>query len=253
MQVAVPEVSVIVPCRDEADNLAFLVDEIAAALVGWTFEVIIVDDGSEDATAERIESMAEQERPWLRLVRHDVAAGQSCAIRSGLHAAAGALIATIDGDGENDPAYLPQLLAALKEGGGGVGLVAGQRLKRKAGPFKRLASRIANGVRSRLLGDGTRDTGCGLKAVRREVFLVLPYFDGWHRFLPALVLREGYAVTHVDVIDRNRRHGVSKYGILDRLWAGLLDLFGVWWLCRRRRRLPLVREIRIARGENSNG
>ncbi|MCC2111663.1 MAG: dolichol-phosphate mannosyltransferase, partial [Hyphomicrobiales bacterium] len=133
-----------------------------------------------------------------------------------------------------------------------VGLAAGQRLKRQASVFKKLASRIANGARGWLLDDGTRDTGCGLKALRREVFVVLPYFDSWHRFLPALVLREGYDIVHVDVVDRERRHGASKYGIWDRFWIGLLDLFGVWWLRRRRKRIPVVRETDLQREVNSD-
>jgi hypothetical protein len=160
-----------------------------------------------------------------------------------LHARA-PVIVTLDGDGQNDPAFIPPLLAALAAGTPRIGLVAGQRVGRKATPFKRLQSRIANCVRGVILRDGTRDSGCGLKAFRREVFLALPYFDALHRFLPALVRREGYDIGYVDVVDRPRRHGVSNYGMWDRLWIGILDLFGVWWLIRRRRRVPDVLEVK---------
>ncbi|MCL2430896.1 MAG: dolichol-phosphate mannosyltransferase, partial [Alphaproteobacteria bacterium] len=142
----------------------------------------------------------------------------------------------------NDPAFLPAFVSAL-EGDPGLGLVAGQRVGRKDTGFKRLQSRIANRVRVAVLHDGTRDTGCGLKGFRREVFLALPYFDGLHRFLPALVGREGYRVAYVDVVDRPRLHGVSNYGLWDRLWVGVLDLAGVWWLIRRRKRVPRVSEV----------
>ena len=142
---------------------------------------------------------------------------------------------TLDGDGQNDPAFIPTLIAALEQGAPGIGLVAGQRVGRKATGFKQLQSRIANAVRGAVLQDGTRDTGCGLKAFRRDVFLALPYFDALHRFLPALVRREGFDVGYVDVVDRPRLHGVSNYGFLDRLWVGILDLAGVWWLIRRKK------------------
>ena len=145
---------------------------------------------------------------------------------------------TLDGDGQNDPAFIPALLKVLEAGAPRVGLVAGQRVGRKDTGFKKFQSRIANGVRGAVLRDGTRDTGCGLKAFRRDVFLALPYFDGLHRFLPALVRREGYEIGYVDVVDRPRRAGVSNYGLWDRLWVGILDLAGVWWLIRRKRRVP---------------
>lgn len=238
----VPAVTVVVPCRDEAQNLPVLLAEIAAALPPGTFEVVVVDDGSSDGTAAVLAGLA-RSHAWLRGVRHDRSAGQSAAIRSGVLAARGATVVTIDGDGQNDPAYIPALLAALDGGGPQVALAAGQRLKRAASPGKKLASRFANGLRSRVLKDETRDTGCGLKAVRRDVFLRLPYFDGWHRYLPALVLREGRRIVHVDVVDRERRFGRSKYGIFDRALIGALDLVGVWWLRRRRRTVPNVTEI----------
>jgi glycosyltransferase involved in cell wall biosynthesis len=180
-------------------------------------------------------------------VKHAESCGQSAAVRTGVRAARAPLVATIDGDGQNDPSFIPALIRTLEEGAPRVGLVAGQRVGRQSTGFKRFQSRIANGVRAAILRDGTRDTGCGLKAFRRDVFLALPYFDGLHRFLPALVRREGHAVAYVDVIDRARRHGVSNYGMWDRLWVGILDLMGVRWLIRRRKRVPQVTEVPHAR------
>jgi dolichol-phosphate mannosyltransferase len=159
-------------------------------------------------------------------------------------AARAPLIATIDGDGQNDPKFIPLLLQQLLDGAPRVGLVAGQRVGRRASGFKKLQSRIANTVRGAVLRDGTRDTGCGLKAFRRDVFLALPYFDGLHRFLPALIRREGYDIGYVEVVDRPRHAGVSNYGLWDRLWVGILDLVGVWWLIRRKRSAPEVTEVR---------
>jgi glycosyltransferase involved in cell wall biosynthesis len=163
-------------------------------------------------------------------------------VRSGVQAARAPLVVTLDGDGQNDPAFLPAIVRALEAGAPRTGLVAGQRVGRKASGFKKLQSRIANTVRGAVLRDGTRDTGCGLKAFRRDVFLALPYFDGLHRFLPALVAREGYAIGYVDVVDRPRGAGVSNYGLWDRLWVGILDLAGVWWLIRRKKRVPEIVE-----------
>jgi len=182
-------------------------------------------------------------RPYVRQVKHLVSCRQSAAVRSGVAAARAPLVVTLDGDGQNDPKFLPALIDALGQGGARVGLAAGQRTGRKASGFKKLQSRIANGVRGAILRDGTRDTGCGLKAFRRDVFLALPYFDGLHRFLPALVRRDGFDVVYIDVVDRERRHGVSNYGMWDRLWIGIVDLAGVWWLVRRRKRVPQVLEV----------
>lgn len=235
-------VTVVVPAKDEAQNLPILLDEIEAALQGRTFEVIVVDDGSSDGTDIVLQDYAAT-HDWLRPVRHENSCGQSCAVRTGLQHARGDVVATIDGDGENDPAYIPQLLDALHAAGEATALAAGQRLGRKASLAKRYASRFANRLRGAILKDKTRDSGCGLKALRREVFLQLPYFDSWHRFLPALVIREGFDVVHVDVQDRQRRHGTSKYGIFDRALVGVLDLFGVWWLRRRRKKIPSVRTL----------
>jgi glycosyltransferase involved in cell wall biosynthesis len=232
-----------VPVRNEADNIVPLITEIAAALDGrWNYEIIYVNDGSTDATAERLKAIM-GERNNLRQLRHAVSTGQSAAVRSGVRAARGAIVATLDGDGQNNPAFLPKLISAIEQGGERTGLAAGQRVGRKDTGFKKLQSRIANGIRSAILHDGTRDTGCGLKAFRREVFLALPYFDGLHRFLPALVRREGYEIVYVDVIDRPRHAGVSNYGFFDRLWIGIMDLGGVWWLIRRKKPTPDVTEV----------
>ncbi|EFO33866.1 glycosyl transferase family protein [Roseibium sp. TrichSKD4] len=242
------DVSVVVPAKNEAENLPILLDEIGAALSGRTFEVLVIDDGSTDETATVLAEYANA-NPWLRPFSHASSCGQSCAVRTGLQNARGKVVATIDGDGENNPAYIPQLLDALEAAGPKTALAAGQRVGRKASLAKRLASKFANRVRGAILKDNTRDSGCGLKALRREVFLQLPYFDSWHRFLPALVIREGYGVVHIDVEDRNRRFGTSKYGIFDRALIGILDLIGVWWLRRRRKNLPNVSPIA---GETGN-
>ena len=237
-----PAVAVVVPVRNEAGNIAALVKEIASALDGqWRFEVIYVNDGSSDGTEAELKRLMAQ-YPWLRRVRHKQSCGQSAAVRSGVTAARAPLIVTLDGDGQNDPKFIPAMLRALEAGAHRIGLIAGQRVGRKATWFKKLQSRIANAVRGAVLRDGTRDTGCGLKAFRRDVFLALPYFDGLHRFLPALVKREGYAIGYVDVIDRPRGAGVSNYGMWDRLWVGILDLAGVWWLIRRKKRIPEISE-----------
>jgi dolichol-phosphate mannosyltransferase len=239
-----PAVSIVVPVKNEAGNIEPLVAEIAAALgAEASFEIVYVDDGSSDATPQELRA-AMASRPWLRAIRHQGSCGQSAAIRTGvIHAHAGVVV-TLDGDGQNDPAFILPLMRALGAGAPKVGLIAGQRVGRKATGFKKLQSRIANAVRAAILRDGTRDSGCGLKAFRREVFLALPYFDGLHRFLPALVRREGYAIGYVDVVDRLRRAGLSNYGMWDRLWIGILDLAGVWWLIRRKKRVPEAAEVK---------
>jgi dolichol-phosphate mannosyltransferase len=240
--VADPAVSVVVPVRNEAGNVAPLVDEIVCALGDErAFEIVYVNDGSTDATADELKALMGS-RPYLRQVRHAQSCGQSAAVRTGVAAARAPVVVTLDGDGQNDPAFIPALLKALDAGAPKIGLIAGQRVGRKDTGFKKFQSRIANAVRNAVLRDGTRDTGCGLKAFRRDVFLRLPYFDGLHRFLPALVRREGYGIGYVDVVDRPRRAGVSNYGLWDRLWVGILDLAGVWWLIRRRKRVPEVLE-----------
>ena len=241
---ALPAVSVVVPVKNEAGNIAPLIGEIVAALgAGSTFEILYVNDGSSDTTEAKLNELMAS-RPWLRQLKHAISCGQSAAVRTGVVHARAPVVVTLDGDGQNDPAFIPALLQLLQAGAPHVGLVAGQRKGRKDTGFKKFQSRIANAVRSAVLRDGTRDTGCGLKAFRRDVFLALPYFDGLHRFLPALVRREGYDIGYVDVVDRQRRAGTSNYGLWDRLWVGILDLAGVWWLIRRRRRVPEVMEVR---------
>jgi dolichol-phosphate mannosyltransferase len=236
-------VSIVVPVRNEADNVAPLIAEIAAALDGrWAYEIVYVDDGSTDATPQRLADLR-RERANLRQIRHAKSSGQSAAVRTGVRAARGVIVATLDGDGQNNPAFIPDLIRAIEQGGDRVGLAAGQRVGRKDTGFKKLQSKVANKVRGAILKDGTRDSGCGLKAFRREVFLALPYFDGLHRFLPALVRREGYDVAYVDVADRPRLSGVSNYGFFDRLWVGLMDLAGVWWLIRRKKAVPVATEV----------
>ena len=238
-----PAVSVVVPVRNEQGNIGPLVDEIAGALTDrWPFEIIYVNDGSTDGTTDELAQLMAG-RPYLREVRHAESCGQSAAVRTGSKAALAPIVVTLDGDGQNDPAFIPAMVQQLIDDPR-VGLVAGQRVGRKDTGFKQMQSRIANGVRGVILRDGTRDTGCGLKAVRRDVMVGLPYFDGLHRFLPALVKREGYDIGYVDVVDRPRRMGTSNYGLWDRLWVGILDLAGVWWLIRRRKRVPQVSEVK---------
>jgi dolichol-phosphate mannosyltransferase len=229
-----PSLSVVVPVHDEAENLESLIDEIEAALEGQDFEMVYVDDGSGDSTGERLTALAGS-HPRLHPVHHDTCRGQSTAIASGVAAARAPLIATLDGDGQNDPADIPALMQAHGAADDRDRLlVTGQRAKRQDTALKRLSSRIANGVRGRLLGDDTPDTGCGLKVFARDAFLDLPHFDHMHRFLPALFLRQGGRVISIPVNHRPRIRGTSKYGLFDRLWTGIIDLFGVMWLQRRR-------------------
>jgi glycosyltransferase involved in cell wall biosynthesis len=242
-----PAVSLVVAVKNEAENVAPLTGEIAAAMNGrWSFELVFVNDGSTDDTGVILRRLM-AERPWVRQINHAATCGKAAAVRTGVSAARAPLIVTLDGDCQNDPSFIPAMVRALETGGARVGLVAGQRVGRRDSRFKRLQSRIANAVRGAILRDGTRDTGCGLKAFRRETFLALPYFDGVHRFLPALVRRDGYEVAYVEVIDRPRLHGRSNYGFWDRLWVGILDLAGVWWLTRRRKRIPRIAEVTNAR------
>ena len=239
------EVTVVIPCKNERENLAFLIDEVGTALQGRAFELIIVDDGSDDGSDQLLKDYAKT-RPWLRHLRHEKSCGQSNAVRTGLLHAKGEFLATLDGDGQNDPAFFPQMIDALKAGGPDHALAAGQRMKRTDGFVKKHGSRFANAVRQKMLKDNTRDSGCGLKVIRRQVFLNLPFFEAWHRFLPALVVREGLKVVHIDVVDRGRSHGVSKYGIFDRLWVGIIDLLGVYWLRKRRQKIPTISEIDLS-------
>lgn len=229
------DLSVVIPVHDEAENIRHLLDEICAALRGVvSFEIVAVDDCSRDGTPQILrDSVAAI--PELRPLRHRHNAGQSMAVVSGVRAAQGSVIATLDGDGQNDPADLPALWRVMTTdpmGGKGL-LLAGHRVRRRDSTVKRLSSRIANAVRASVLGDNTPDTGCGLKMMRRDLFLALPAFNHMHRFLPALVLRAGGRVVSVPVNHRHRSGGRSHYGTWGRLTAGLVDMAGVMWLKRR--------------------
>ncbi len=230
---ALPEIAVVVPVKNEADNIAPLLDEIARALRGkWAFEIIYVDDGSDDATLARLDA-AKRDYPELRVVRHRRSCGQSQAVASGVKLARAPVIATLDGDGQNDPADIPALferLLAEPEAARDLLLVAGHRRKRRDDGLRRLSSKLANAVRAGLLGDATPDTGCGLKLFGRAAVLDMPRFDHMHRFLPALMIRRGGKVVSVPVNHRPRERGVSKYGVWNRLWVGIVDLLGVMWL-----------------------
>lgn len=228
-----PDLSVVVPVFNERDNIPPLLAEIAAALRGRVdYEVVYVDDASSDDSLDVLKA-ERAKHPELRIVRHLKQSGQSTAIRNGVRAARGAWIATLDGDGQNDPADIPKLLEARKAADGKVKLFAGWRTTRRDSFNKRISSKIANAVRSRMLRDATPDTGCGLKLFERDTFLALPWFDHMHRYLPALVKRAGFESVSIPVGHRPRTRGVSKYGMLDRLWVGLADLRGVAWLMRR--------------------
>ena len=238
------DLSVVIPVKNEAENIASLTGEIGAALDGLVeYEILYVDDGSSDATAAEISRLAAK-TPQVRLLRHTRNCGQSAAIRTGVRAAQAAWIATLDGDGQNDPADIPKLWRLLRHAPEEPALmIAGCREERRDGRSKRWASAVANAIRGRLLSDRTPDTGCGLKLFPRALFLELPYFDHMHRFLPALVLREGGTVRSVPVNHRPRRSGKSKYGISDRLGVGIVDILGVMWLQRRTTRPRLLNDM----------
>lgn len=239
-----PMISIVIPCKNEAENIPPLLDEIAEHLGDREIEVIVVNDGSTDDTPSVLQSEAAK-RPFpVRHIRHRDSVGQSLSLRSGVLAASGEVVATIDGDGQNDPRYIGPLVDKLLESGPDVGIACGQRIKRKDTKIKQVSSKFANGLRRSILNDKTRDSGCGLKAVHRDIFCRLPFFNGTHRFLPALVIQEGFDVVAIDVLDRPRRFGSSNYGILDRGLRGAFDLVGVWWLKRRRKDMPVVEEIR---------
>lgn len=235
-------ISVVVPVKNEQDNVEPLVREIAAALGGFAeFEIIYVNDGSTDNTASVLKHL-KSAFPMLRVITHRSACGQSQAVATGVKHAKFEWIATLDGDGQNDPADIPALLNTLSYPSqpANLQLLAGWRNKRQDTFVRKLSSKIANGVRSRFLKDSTPDTGCGLKVFARATFMELPHFDHMHRFLPALVQRNGGAVVSVPVNHRSRERGTSKYGIHNRLWVGIVDLFGVAWLQRRVRRPEVI-------------
>ncbi len=229
-------VSIVIPVYNEAENIGLLAQEISVALQDRSYEMIFVDDASTDDTRSRLISLR-SDFPNLRILAHRRNAGQSRALYTGILAAHHPLIATLDGDGQNNPADIPLLLemANQKKLSSHLAMIAGRRVKRQDSAWKRLASRLGNGVRKWLLGDDTDDTGCGLKIFRRDVFVKLPFFDHMHRFLPALVLREGYGVISMDVSHRPRHAGQSKYTNFGRLWVSLFDLMGVLWLKKRSR------------------
>ena len=230
-----PLLSVVIPVYNEVDNVDPLVHEIGHALSGVAHEIVYVDDGSSDGTVEKLTEL-EQQIATLRVIVHPQNAGQSAAFCTGVRAARGKLIATLDGDGQNDPADIPKLLE-LHNGSPMPVLVAGARAKRNDSFVRRASSRIANHVRSRILKDGCLDTGCSLKLFRRDLYLLLPQFNHMHRFFPALFAREGVGIINVPVTHRPRSAGESKYGVGNRLWVGIADMFGVRWLIKRGFRL----------------
>ncbi|MFC4656355.1 glycosyltransferase family 2 protein [Rheinheimera marina] len=238
------DISVVIPAKNEQGNIQPLVEELVQALQQQNFEIIYVDDGSEDGTVATLQTLAKGPFPQLRVIRHKKSCGQSTAVWTGVNQARGRWIVTLDADGQNDPADIPALLqqaAAFSEGQHFC--IAGYRKKRKDTAWKRLQSRIANAVRSRLLQDNTPDTGCGLKLLPRTTYLQLPYFDHMHRFLPALVRRLGGQIVVVEVNHRDRQHGQSNYTMLGRLGVGLVDMAGVMWLQRRSKKAELVVDV----------
>lgn len=236
------QLSVVVPVCNEAENVVPLAREIHAVLAAYQpSEMIFVDDGSTDGTAAALQAARAGGIGGLRVIRHEHRSGQSAAICTGVRAARAEWIATLDGDGQNDPADIPKLLAARQQDGE-LRLVNGNRTTRRDTWLRRLSSRIANGVRGWMLGDHTPDTGCGIKVFHRDTFLDLPRFDHMHRFLPALFQRAGAKMVSVPVSHRPRQRGVSKYGLHNRLWVGIVDLFGVMWLIRRKPPRSGVRE-----------
>lgn len=238
-------ISVVVPVKDEVENVAPLAREIAAAVASEpSAEIIFIDDGSTDGTGDALKKL-KQELPSLRVIQHARNLGQSRGIRTGVRAARSEIIVTLDGDGQNDPADIPKLLAILRDApdAKSIGVVSGVRAKRMDTVSRRLASRIGNGIRSWLLNDGAADTGCGLKAFRRDAFLALPYFDHIHRFIITLMIREGYAVRFVEVNHRLRTHGASKYTNFNRMLVSVTDLIGVSWLQRRFRGKTEAKEL----------
>ncbi|MFZ5960201.1 glycosyltransferase family 2 protein [Pseudomonas knackmussii] len=240
-----PYVSVLIPAKNEAENLPTLLNEVRQALSGEDFEVLVVDDGSTDNTRAVLQDMQRDGYTQLRVLSHTRSLGQSTSVFHAAEAARGQWLATLDGDGQNDPADIPGMLAIVRapDCPADLKLIAGHRVNRKDTASKRWASRFANRLRGKLLNDHTPDTGCGLKVIEREAFLRLPYFDHMHRFIPALIQRHKGTMRVHPVNHRPRSAGVSKYGNLDRALVGILDLFGVWWLIRRTRLDVTAREL----------
>jgi dolichol-phosphate mannosyltransferase len=240
-----PELSVVVPVKNEAENILPLLAEIHSALQGKVeFEVVYVDDGSDDATPAVL-AQAKSIHPRLVVVRHRASCGQSQAVATGVKYASGSLIGTLDGDGQNDPADLPAMLDRWCKAPDGLRpglMITGWRANRRDNGIRKLSSRLANGVRSKLLKDGSPDSGSGIKLLPRALFLDLPRFDHMHRFMAALVIRAGGTVETVRVNHRPRERGISKYGVWNRLWVGIIDLIGMMWLIRRARN-PVVESL----------
>ncbi|MGB7740535.1 MAG: glycosyltransferase family 2 protein [Steroidobacteraceae bacterium] len=241
-----PVVSVVIPVCNEDENVLPLAQEIHAALAGkYSFEQIFVDDGSTDKTGEMVLAARAQGMPEIRLLQHVTRSGQSAAVATGVRLARGRWIATLDGDGQNDPADFPRLLDALMQSASPrLKLVMGNRTTRRDTWLRRVSSRVANGVRGWILKDGTPDTGCGIKVFDRDVFMHMPRFRNMHRFMPALFQREGYEVVSLPVNHRERMRGTSKYGVNNRLWVGIVDLWGLSWLIRRASPRVEIREER---------
>ncbi|WP_424933932.1 glycosyltransferase family 2 protein [Amaricoccus macauensis] len=234
-----PWLSIVIPAKNESGNIELVVEGIVAACAAHApYEIIYVDDGSTDDTAAKVREMAAI-YPFVRLIQHETSGGQSAAVHSGVLAARGTVIATLDADGQNPPSEIPKLIEKIdgRAFPEDVALVAGQRVGRQDTASKRWASKAANAIRARLLKDGTRDTGCGLKLFRRDAFLAFPYFDHMHRYLPALAARDGWTVLHADVSHAPRHAGSSQYSNLGRAIVGVYDLVGVVWLLKRRKKV----------------
>ena len=238
------DLSVVIPVHNEEESIGNLINEIVAALSEkYQYEIVVVDDGSTDQTLDTLLEI-KQELTVLRVIKHLKNSGQSTAVRTGVQQAKSAWIATLDGDGQNDPADIPSLYNELinNQAADPWLVIAGYRKKRKDTWLKRMSSKYANGIRDRLLRDGTPDTGCGLKVFSRDSFLALPYFDHMHRYIPALFQRQGGRVVSIEVNHRHRALGVSKYGFHNRLWVGIVDILGVRWL-QNRARLTKTQEL----------
>jgi len=235
-------VSIVIPAKNEEGNISSLVNEIRAAMNGFCeYEIVYINDGSTDGTLQKLKEI-QADFPGLRIWSHDKSTGQSQAVVDGVKMARYPVIATLDADGQNDPADIPAMVELLERSDPQTALIAGYRTKRKDSWLKRFSSKYANAIRSRILNDGTPDTGCGLKVFQREKFLELPYFDHMHRYIPALLRREGYDIVVHEVNHRHRHAGTSKYGFHNRFWTGIVDILGVIWLQRRHKKAGIIDE-----------